>query len=33
MLLDSEGYIKGVWSGVPNQKALEQIVIETMNGK
>ena len=33
MLLDSEGYIKGVWSGVPNQKALEQIVVETMNGK
>ena len=33
MLLDSEGYIKGVWSGVPNQKALEQIVIETMNEK
>lgn len=30
MLLDSEGYIKGVWSGVPNQKALEQIVQETM---
>lgn len=33
MLLDSEGYIKGVWSGVPNQKALEQIVVETMNEK
>ena len=33
MLLDSEGYIKGVWSGVPNKKALEQIVLETMNGK
>ena len=33
MLLDSEGYIKGVWSGVPNAKALEQIVLETMNGK
>ncbi len=33
MLLDSEGYIKGVWSGVPNQRALEQIVIETMNEK
>ena len=32
MLLDSEGYIKGVWSGVPNQRALEQIVVETMNG-
>ena len=30
MLLDSEGYIKGVWSGVPNQKALEQLVQETM---
>ena len=30
MLLDSEGYIKGVWSGVPNKKALEQIVQETM---
>ena len=30
MLLDSEGYIKGVWSGVPNQKALEQLVHETM---
>ena len=28
--LDSEGYIKGVWSGVPNQKALEQLVQETM---
>ncbi|MBR4917110.1 MAG: redoxin domain-containing protein [Fibrobacter sp.] len=33
MLLDSEGYIKGVWSGVPNAKALEQIVRETMEGK
>ena len=33
MLLDNEGYIKGVWSGVPNAKALEQIVLETMNGK
>ena len=33
MLLDSEGYIKGVWSGVPNPKALEQIVVETMNEK
>lgn len=31
MLLDGEGYIKGVWSGVPNEKALEQIVQETMN--
>ncbi len=31
MLLDKDGYIKGVWSGVPNQKALEQIVQETMN--
>ena len=31
MLLDSEGYIKGVWSGVPSEKALEQIVQETMN--
>lgn len=33
MLLDGDGYIKGVWSGVPNKKALEQIVLETMNGK
>ena len=32
MLLDSEGYIKGVWSGVPNEAALEQIVRETMSG-
>ena len=24
MLLDSEGYIKGVWSGVPNQKVLKR---------
>jgi len=31
MLLDKDGYIKGVWSGVPNQKALEQIIQETMN--
>jgi thiol-disulfide isomerase/thioredoxin len=30
MLLDGEGYIKGVWSGVPNEKALEQLVQETM---
>ena len=33
MLLDGEGYIKGVWSGVPNAKALEQVVRETMEGK
>lgn len=33
MLLDGEGYIKGVWSGVPNEKALEQIVQETMNNR
>ena len=32
-ILLREGYIKGVWSGVPNAKALEQIVLETMNGK
>ena len=31
MLLDKDGYIKGVWSGIPNQKALEQIIQETMN--
>lgn len=30
MLLDGDGYIKGVWSGVPNEKALEQIIQETM---
>lgn len=33
MLLDGDGYIKGVWSGVPNEKALEQIVQETMNNR
>lgn len=30
MLLDGEGYIKGVWSGVPNQVALEKRVLELL---
>lgn len=30
MLLDKDGYIKGVWSGVPNEAALEKLVRETM---
>lgn len=33
MLLDADGYIQGVWSGVPNEKALEQRVQEAMNNK
>ena len=33
MLLDKDGYIKGVWSGAPGEYALDQLVRETLEGK